>query len=214
MTERRHLPVIQPTADERPSGVYPVLDARGRLREAWRKRATRDGNGLGARAVTINPERNKRRFVQALMALDPLPYDPNYVRPKTRGDCYRMPRPCRETLCPHHLATDVNRNGSVKFNFPDLDITQMQETCALDVADKVSERRRPMTLHGVGRLMNITGPRVLDDDNLSHAFKKHRDTVANSVGVDDGDESFWTWRYAQEKGSYGVRVRLDFGGAT
>ncbi len=41
-----------------------------------------------------------------------------------------------------------------------------------------------------------TGPRKLDDDNLSHAFKAVRDEVAAKYGVDDGSD-LYTWRYEQ-----------------
>jgi len=55
-------------------------------------------------------------------------------------------------------------------------------------------------------------PRKLDSDNLQGAFKYHRDSVADAVGVVDGNEAFWSWQYAQERGAYGARVRFEFGG--
>lgn len=75
-------------------------------------------------------------------------------------------QPCRHTLrehgwCPHvgcryHLYLDVNpATGSIKLNFPDLEVWEMEETCALDVAD-----RGGVTLRGVGAIMNLTRERI------------------------------------------------------
>lgn len=52
------------------------------------------------------------------------------------------------------------------------------------------------------------GPRVIDDDNLAFAFKALRDGVADALGVPDHDPRV-TWRYAQERGPYAVRIELD-----
>ena len=52
------------------------------------------------------------------------------------------------------------------------------------------------------------GPKRLDDDNLSGAFKAIRDEVAKQVGLDDGSPR-WTWKYAQESGAPGYRIHLE-----
>ena len=79
-------------------------------------------------------------------------------RPKTRGDCLHgahAQRPCIFAGCKHHLYLDVSEEtGSIKVNFPDLDIDEIPETCALDVAD-----RGGITLEDAGRAMNITRER-------------------------------------------------------
>lgn len=56
-------------------------------------------------------------------------------RPKTRADCIDGPRPCPWVGCRYHLALDVTTNGSIKLNFPNLEIAELPETCALDVAE-------------------------------------------------------------------------------
>lgn len=60
--------------------------------------------------------------------------------------------------------------------------------------------------------VNVTltrvGPRELDDDNLQGACKATRDGVADALGVDDGSEDV-QWLYAQEKGAYEVRVKVE-----
>jgi hypothetical protein len=77
-------------------------------------------------------------------------------RPKTRGECCDGPRPCPFVSCKFHLYLDVTEVGSIKFNFPEIDdLSQMAETCALDVAD-----RGGVTLEEVGSFMSFTRERT------------------------------------------------------
>ena len=78
------------------------------------------------------------------------------ARPKTRSECVTGPRPCLYVSCKYHLYLDVNpETGSVKLNFPDKEIWELAETCALDVAD-----RGGITLEEVGGIMNLTRERI------------------------------------------------------
>ncbi|RME29372.1 MAG: DNA-binding protein [Deltaproteobacteria bacterium] len=77
-------------------------------------------------------------------------------RPRTRADCMKMGRPCLFVSCKHHLYLDVNPvTGSIKINFPDLEIWELAETCALDVAE-----RGGLTLEEVGEILNLTRERI------------------------------------------------------
>jgi hypothetical protein len=77
-------------------------------------------------------------------------------RPETRDDCRLSERPCPYVSCKYHLYLDVNpRTGSIKLNFPDLEVWELPETCALDVAE-----RGGMTLEEVGELLNLTRERI------------------------------------------------------
>jgi hypothetical protein len=77
-------------------------------------------------------------------------------RPKTRADCVNGPRPCLFVSCKHNLYLDVNpETGSIKLNFPDKEIWELQYTCALDVAEKGG-----ITLEEVGEIMNLTRERI------------------------------------------------------
>jgi Sigma-70, region 4 len=77
-------------------------------------------------------------------------------RPRSRADCVHGPRPCMFVSCKHHLYLDVNPGtGSIKLNFPDKEIWELEETCALDVAD-----RGGITLEEVGGIMNLTRERI------------------------------------------------------
>ena len=87
------------------------------------------------------------------------PEDVSAIRPRTRADCIDAPRPCPFVGCRHHLYLDVNeRNGSIKFNFPDLEPEQMLNSCSLDIADE--EIGTGLALEDVGALMNVTRERI------------------------------------------------------
>jgi hypothetical protein len=82
-----------------------------------------------------------------------------FTRPKTRGDCLQgenAQRPCPFLSCAHHLYLDIGEdNGNIKTNFPHLEVWELPESCALDVAD-----RGGVTLEEVGVIMNLTRERI------------------------------------------------------
>ena len=89
-------------------------------------------------------------------------------RPRTRAECGGGERPCPYVSCAHHLYLDVSRTGAIKLNFPDLEVWEMKESCALDVADRGGER-----LEGVGEVLNLTRERIRQIENA--ALEKLRD---------------------------------------
>lgn len=79
-----------------------------------------------------------------------------YARPRTRSECINGPRPCLFVSCKHHLFLDVNpETGSVKLNFPDKEVWELEDTCALDIAE-----RGGITLEEVGGILNLTRERI------------------------------------------------------
>ena len=77
-------------------------------------------------------------------------------RPRSRSDCVNSPRPCVFVSCKYNLYLDVNpETGSIKLNFPDKEIWELEYTCALDVAEKGG-----ITLEEVGEIMNLTRERI------------------------------------------------------
>lgn len=77
-------------------------------------------------------------------------------RPRTRGDCQTVSRPCVFVSCRHHLYLDVNPNtGSLKINFPGVEIEDLENSCSLDVADKGCN-----TLKEVGDILKLTRERI------------------------------------------------------
>jgi len=113
-------------------------------------RPSRDGR---VRSKTIAPKRLTREEKREALTLQ---YPEGIDRPRHRGDCQNMERPCPFVSCEHHLYLDVNpQSGAIKLNFPHLEVWQMAETCALDVAD-----RGGITLEEVGAILNLTRERI------------------------------------------------------
>ena len=77
------------------------------------------------------------------------------TRPQTRGDCAEGARPCPFISCRYHLYLEVTEAGSVRFPFPGLELDELKETCALDVAD-----RGENTLEDLALLLGVTRERV------------------------------------------------------
>jgi len=93
------------------------------------------------------------------------------LRPRTRADCANGARPCLFVSCKHNLYLDVNpETGSVKLNFPDKEIWELEATCALDVADKGG-----ITLEEVGAIMNLTRERIRQVE--AHGLLKLREVT-------------------------------------
>jgi hypothetical protein len=106
-----------------------------------------------ARARTISIRRLSKTELNRGKMLYP---EQEYWKPTTRADCIDMERPCPYVSCKYHLYIDVHPvRGSIKVNFPDVEVWEMTETCALDVAD-----RGGITLEEVGEIMNLTRERV------------------------------------------------------
>jgi hypothetical protein len=82
-------------------------------------------------------------------------YPTDIERPVTRGDCEQEEGPCPWVSCEYHLYLDVINDGTLKLNFPDREVWELEETCALSVADKGGA-----TLEEVGLHLNITRERV------------------------------------------------------
>ncbi|MGF1509234.1 MAG: sigma factor-like helix-turn-helix DNA-binding protein [Myxococcota bacterium] len=107
------------------------------------------------RSKTI-PRKQMLRDRRRMLAEGSLPEILEYDRPMNRSDCRHSERPCLYVSCRYHLYLDVNPNtGSIKVNFPDREVWELPETCALDVAE-----RGGVTLEEVGEIMNLTRERI------------------------------------------------------
>ncbi len=106
-----------------------------------------------ARARTISIRRLSKAELNRGRMLYP---EEEYWRPTLRSQCVDMERPCPFVSCKYHLYIDVHPvRGSIKVNFPDVEVWEMTDTCALDIAD-----RGGITLEEVGEIMNLTRERV------------------------------------------------------
>ena len=141
-------------------------------RRSRRKRAVR--------ARTISVKRMTKRELEIGRLLYP---EDNYWKPRQRSECADGPRPCPYVSCQHHLYVDVSpRTGAIKLNFPDLELWEMGESCALDVAD-----RGGTTLEDVGAIMNLTRERIRQVEVKALAkLEAMRDMDALRDFVDEG----------------------------
>lgn len=58
-------------------------------------------------------------------------------------------------------------------------------------------------------LTRISPGQRADADNVVGGLKATKDQVADQLGVDDGDELAAQWLFTQQKGPWGVRVRVE-----
>src|SRR5581483_2633770 len=144
-------------------------------REQRRSRRKRE-----IRARTISVKRMTKRELEIGRMLYP---ETDYYKPRTRAECVDGPRPCPYVSCQHHLFLDVSaRTGAIKLNFPDLEVWEMNESCALDVAD-----RGGTTLEDVGAIMNLTRERIRQVEVRALAkLEALRDMMALRDYVDEG----------------------------
>ena len=106
-----------------------------------------------ARAKTIAMKRLTKEELRIGALLYP---ERTYWRPKSRGECANVARPCPYVSCKYHLYIDVNpTTGSIKINFPDLEVWELTHSCALDVAGQGG-----ITLEEVGEILNLTRERI------------------------------------------------------
>ncbi len=149
-------------ADERDFTLYPSApvsthESRGATALAAAPEPTREqlrsGRKRPVRARTINVNRVSQRDLELGRLLYP---EHDHEKPRARAECIDGPRPCPHVSCKHHLYLDVSmRTGAIKLNFPDLEVWELTESCALDVAD-----RGGATLEEVGAIMNLTRERI------------------------------------------------------
>jgi len=147
----------------------------GISREQRRSRRKRE-----VRARTISVKRMTKRELEIGRLLYP---EDDYEKPRVRSECADGPRPCPFVSCKYHLYIDVSaRTGAIKLNFPDLEVWDLGESCALDVAD-----RGGTTLEDVGAIMNLTRERIRQVEVKALAkLEALRDMMALRDYVDEG----------------------------
>lgn len=138
--------------------------------------SVRDGSMGRRRSVSIStkqfrwldghPDATRPLALQGLPLDDAAPVE----RPACRAECRDGPRPCPFVSCKYNLYIDVNPDsGSVVLNFPDKELWELADTCALDVAD-----RGGVTLEEVGELTNLTRERIRQMETRAAATMRSR----------------------------------------
>jgi hypothetical protein len=115
-----------------------------------------DDENRGRRRSKTIARKQMLRERRRMLATGTVPEIMDYDRPSSRSQCRDTKRPCLYVSCRYHLYLDVNPvTGSIKLNFPDKKVWELEETCALDVAE-----RGGITLEEVGDIMNLTRERI------------------------------------------------------
>lgn len=148
--------------------------------EAITREQRRSRRKRAVRARTISVKRMTKKELEIGRLLYP---DSDYEKPRQREQCAGGMRPCPYVSCKHHLYVDVSpRTGAIKLNFPDLEVWEMGNSCALDVAD-----RGGTTLEDVGAIMNLTRERIRQVEVKALAkLEALRDMMALRDFVDEG----------------------------
>lgn len=147
-----------------------------RSRAAARQRGVPPKKTVAIRRITQIELRAGRAELRVLGA------DKPYERPKTRGDCTRVPRPCPYVACKHALYLDVSETGSLVFNFPHLEPGQMvaDQSCAIDLAE-----RGEMTLEEIAVVTNLTRERIRQIELKALTKRARPAAVSLGLGADD-----------------------------
>jgi len=104
----------------------------------------------------------------------------NIKKPRTRGECKNVPRPCPFYSCEYHLAiVNVFTKGKVKWSRnPEEPWPEDQPSCVLDLVDGDAV----LTLKDIGAFLQITRERVrqIEKEALE---KLHEKLTADYKGV-------------------------------
>lgn len=135
-----------------------------------RSHLERDARPSSVRAQTIDVSRISKRALAA--NAEPTP---EHWRPRTRGECMMVPRPCPFVSCKWNLYLDLTSKGNIKLNFGAIDPDAMPGTgCALDVADLGG-----VSWESLGPLLNVTRERM----------RQIKTAVLEKLGPDLQDEA-------------------------
>ncbi|MDP2642899.1 MAG: sigma factor-like helix-turn-helix DNA-binding protein, partial [Candidatus Peregrinibacteria bacterium] len=118
----------------------------------------------------LDPSRNRVRYQAWLLKMDEYlialgEYEAELaeaetMRPRKRGDCAEVPRPCPFVGCAHNTYLDVTSAGSIVFNHPEVEPDEVEpgRSCVLDIID--ASNGDEMKLEEVGARMNLTRERI------------------------------------------------------
>lgn len=135
------------------------IQARRQVRSAtpprWKPQAdlfTRDWAYPKPRSISIRTplsQAEKAFRSEALRIVQSVP------RPVTREDCRGGIRPCPFSSCEAHLKLEISKDGTLRDNFPGVELEDMPATCWLDIAEEGEH-----TFAEVGVMLNVTEERI------------------------------------------------------
>ena len=84
-------------------------------------------------------------------------------RPRKRGECLDLPRPCPYVGCRYHLCLSVNHRGDITL-LGEVGVDALDQTCALDVADA-----GPTLRDDIGRWFHLSRERIRQIEEIALA---------------------------------------------
>jgi hypothetical protein len=122
--------------------------------------AARRSGANRARSIRVSRATRNERDRAARRATE---LEQEFERPSLRSQCVDGPRPCPFVSCKHHLYLDVSRaTGTIKLNFPELEVWELAESCALDVAEQGAQ-----PVERTSTLLNVTRERIRQIESLA-----------------------------------------------
>jgi hypothetical protein len=97
---------------------------------------------------------------------------PDVNRPRYRWQCEGVQRPCPFVSCRHNLYLDVVGDYSILFNNAELEPWEVENSCALDVAEKGA-----ITHQEIGDMLNMS-PQAID-----HIYQTAQDKILRLQSV-------------------------------
>lgn len=128
--------------------------------------------------------REMERQAKRAQAAKVTPMPTSHWRPKTRLDCFKVPRPCPYVTCRYNLFLEVCQNGSLRLPHGEHEdaVLKQKRSCALDLAED-----GPRTLDDVGRAQSLNRERVRQIEAI--AVAKVRALIGYPVNLADGGVS-------------------------
>lgn len=159
--------------DQEPDAGVTAPDEEVWSRASARRRGIPPKKTLAVRRITRLELAAGQAELQALGA------DAPYERPRTRGDCAQVPRPCPYVACKYSLYLDVSATGSIILNFPHLEPGEMpaDRSCALDLAE-----RGAMTLERIAVVTNLTRERIRQVEMKAMSRRARPAAIALGLG--------------------------------
>ena len=102
--------------------------------------------------IAVQTEQRFVRVMQHYLISEEEWFNRSLQRPRTRRDCLaggcNAVRPCPWIGCRYNLYLDVHpETGSIKLNYPEKEPWDMEETCALDIAEQGSHSLEEIASH-------------------------------------------------------------------
>jgi len=121
-------------------------------------------------------------------------------RPKTRLECKDGPRPCPWVSCRYHLYCEVSSRGKLLIFHPEVELENMQASCALDFCEE--ER----TLDEVANVYGLTKERVrqIEERALCKLRRRTQALGFSFLDIPSPEGSIWEVFKDEAPGSYGV----------